>query len=57
MFSPVNIPKGGIFEVYTTLKQRREFGYANVRKATYRGIEYISLQVRDNLGNMDGSVR
>ena len=32
---------GGSHEVYTTLEQRREFNYANVRKATYRGKEPI----------------
>ena len=28
---------GGSLEVYTSLKQRRMFSYANVRKASYRG--------------------
>ena len=32
---------GGSHEVYTSLEQRREFSYANVRKATYRGSEPI----------------
>ena len=27
----------GTSEVYTSWERRREFGYANVRKATYRG--------------------
>ena len=37
MFSPVNIPMGGYYEVYTSLLERREFSYANVRKASYTG--------------------
>ena len=32
---------GGSHEVYTSLEQRREFSYANVRKATYRGSERV----------------
>ena len=70
MFSPVNIPQGGTSEVYTSGEQREEFGYANVRKATYRGSmndndrysicsdhqHDISLQVLYNLGSMAGSV-
>ena len=37
LFSPVNIPMGGYYEVYTSLKERTEFNYANVRKASYTG--------------------
>ena len=35
--SPVNIPMGGYYEVYTSLEERSEFTYANVRKASYTG--------------------
>ena len=37
----VTVPMGGSHEVYTSLEQRREFSYANVRKATYRGSERV----------------
>ena len=36
MYSVI-VPMGGSTEVYTSLKQRRKFNYANVRKASYRG--------------------
>ena len=36
MYSVI-VPMGGSIEVYTSLKQRRKFNYANVRKASYRG--------------------
>ena len=35
--SRVDVPMGGAKEVYTSLEQKQEFSYANVRKATYRG--------------------
>ena len=37
----VNVPMGGSQEVYTSLKERRIFSYANVRKAAYRGSNTI----------------
>ena len=37
LFSPVNIPMGGYYEVYTSLEMRNVFTYANVRKASYTG--------------------
>ena len=37
LYSPVNIPMGGFYEVYTSLCERRGFSYANVRKASYTG--------------------
>ena len=41
--SPVNIPMGGYYEVYTSLKDRnwRNFNYANVRKASYTGCQTL----------------
>ena len=36
--SPVNVPMGGHYEVYTRLEDRKGFTYANVRKASYTGI-------------------
>ena len=60
---------GGSLEVYTSLKQRRMFSYANVRKASYRGnfnqYKYskksnnqhdISIQVLCDLGNIPNLV-
>ena len=35
--SPVNIPMGGYYEVYTSLDERSRFTYANIRKASYTG--------------------
>ena len=35
--SRVNVPMGGVIQNYTNLNMRRMFGYANVRKASYRG--------------------
>ena len=37
--SPVNIPMGGYYEVYTSLKERSKFTYANLRMASYTGSE------------------
>ena len=45
--SPVNVPMGGISEVYTSLEERRKFSYANVRKAAYRG-NNISMNGSDH---------
>ena len=39
LYSPVNIPMGGYYEVYTSLEERSEFTYANLRKASYTGSE------------------
>ena len=35
----VNVPWGCSQQVYTSLIEKERFSYANVRKATYRGIE------------------
>ena len=40
MFS-VTVPMGGSLQVYTSLKQKQSFSYANVRKASYRGSKTI----------------
>ena len=39
LYSPVNIPMGGYYEVYTSLEERSKFTYANLRKASYTGSE------------------
>lgn len=41
--SRVDVPMGGAKEVYTSLEQKQEFSYANVRKATYRGSMTIMI--------------
>ena len=41
--SRVTVPMGGSTEVYTSIYERTEFNYANVRKATYRGSNSMSL--------------
>ena len=63
--SPVNIPMGGYYEVYTSMFEQRGFSYANVRKASYTGKvrygkssnysdhqHYISVQDLDNWWNL-----
>ena len=40
---------GGSTEVYTSIYERTEFNYANVRKATYRGSNSMSLDLGSNL--------
>ena len=41
----VTVPMGSSQEVYTSLEQRREFNYANVRKASYRGIVFVNINI------------
>ena len=60
---------GGSQQVYTSLKQKESFTYANVRKASYRGCKrsiniknmltfnVISFQVLCDLGNIPNLVR
>ena len=48
--SRVNIPLGGNTEVYTDPEDRRYFNYANVRKASYRGMIYIVWTMKDDIG-------
>ena len=36
MFS-VKVPMGASLQVYTSLKEKEDFSYANVRKASYQG--------------------
>ena len=63
---------GASQQVYTSLKQKKSFSYANVRKASYRGskplnnYKYsnyfdhhhdISVQVLRDLGNFPNLVR
>ena len=60
---------GSSLQVYTTLKEKEDFSYANVRKASYRGsktiinieniliINIISFQVLRDLGNIPNLVR
>ena len=43
--SRVNVPMGGTQEVHTSLEVRRRFSYANVRKATYRGIKTFFMYI------------
>ena len=45
LFSPVNVPMGGYYEVYTSLEEFRVFTYANVRKASYRGKININITI------------
>ena len=62
---------GASQQVYTSLKQKKSFSYANVRKASYRGSKtinykysnysnhqhYISFQDLCDLGNIPYLVR
>ena len=41
----VNVPMGGTQEVHTSLEVRRRFSYANVRKASYRGIKTFFMYI------------
>ena len=43
--SRVNVPMGGTQEAHTSLEVRRRFSYANVRKATYRGIKTFFMYI------------
>ena len=43
--SRVNVPMGGTQEVHTSLEVRRRFSYANVRKASYRGIKTFFMYI------------
>ena len=43
--SRVNAPMGGTQEAHTSLEVRRRFSYANVRKATYRGIKTFLMYI------------
>ena len=41
---------GGAKEVYTSLEQKQEFSYANVRKATYRGsMSIMNTQINQTI--------
>ena len=57
MFSPVNIPMGGYYEVYTSLLERREFSYANVRKASYTGTVRFDKSSNYSIYQLDTSVQ
>ena len=41
----VNVPMGGTQEAHTSLEVRRRFSYANVRKASYRGIKTFFMYI------------
>ena len=43
--SRVNVPMGGTQEAHTSLEVRRGFSYANVRKASYRGIKTFLMYI------------
>ena len=43
--SRVNVPMGGTQEAHTSLEVRRRFSYANVRKASYRGIKTFFMYI------------
>ena len=45
LYSPVNIPMGGYYEVYTSLDDRSKFTYANLRKASYTGKKIENIQI------------
>ena len=53
----VNVPMGGTQEVHTSLEVRRRFSYANVRKASYRGIKTFFIFIFHSDHHHDISVQ